>query len=94
MNIKNMGEKECVIQSTRRRRLARIDPTLPTDKFSVGDTVMMRWTHPLADTPARSVGLVLEVNRETSPPNLTVMWDDRQVTDDWGDDLVKAEELD
>ena len=97
MRIKDSGG-ECVIQSTRRRRLARIDSALATgdyivEDFKVGDPVRRRWVHPefeCAEFPPTDTGIVLEIMSETHPPKLTVLWAQSGIDHDWADDLERV----
>jgi hypothetical protein len=98
--ISKQGESD-VIQSSRRKRVSRIDPLSGySDQhpvhFKTADIVKVRWSDDdlahLADGTPRHTGIVLTVSHMTQPENVEIMWDSGEIDWDYADDLQHVEE--
>ena len=92
--------KKSAIQSTRRRRLAIIDPLLDSvPELTPGDPVQLRWSYPDIDEffllpdgrDAESIGIVVSIDDELIPSQVTVLWSTGELLWDYADDLIKIE---
>jgi len=90
--------KKGTIQSTRRRRLAIIDPLLDSaSEITPGDPVRFRWSYPDIDglfplsdgRDPKSTGIVVAVDDTCIPAQVTVLWSTGRLEWDYADELTK-----